>query len=71
MYLKLNGTTIMKKKVIEKEFYEAPSFQKQQIILEQAIAAGSPQNSRGEVTHEWNEEETNADNEINFPTYLL
>lgn len=61
----------MKKKVIEKEFYEAPSFQKQQIILEQAIAAGSPQNSRGEVMHEWNEEETNADNEINFPTYLL
>ncbi len=51
----------MNDKRIEKEVYEIPVIIRQQVILEQVIAAGSPlRSSDGAVTHEWNEE--NIDN---------
>lgn len=48
----------MNDKKIEKEVYEIPVIIRQQVILEQVIAAGSPlRSSDGAVTHEWNEED--------------
>lgn len=46
----------------KKEVYEAPAVKKQQVLLEQAIAAVSRVLSNdGEVQHEWIEEEINND----------
>ncbi len=48
----------MNKKKTEKEIYEAPTLNKQQVILEQVIAAGSGRklSNDGEVQHEWADE---------------
>lgn len=57
IYLKSNRTIIMYEKKLEKKIYETPVITKQQIILEQVIAAGSYIKSTSEVTeHEWIEE---------------
>lgn len=51
----------MNDKKIEKETYETPVIMKQQVILEQVIAAGSTRKqTSGVIDHEWNEE--NIDN---------
>jgi len=58
MYSYLNKKITMNDKKIEKEVYEIPVIIRQQVILEQVIAAGSPlRSSDGAVTHEWNEED--------------
>ena len=57
----------MNDKKIEKEVYETPAITKQQVILEQVIAAGSPlRSSDGAVTHEWNEEDIDNGDVIVF-----
>ncbi|MCD7923870.1 MAG: hypothetical protein LUI85_03895 [Bacteroides sp.] len=57
----------MNDKKIEKEVYEIPVIIRQQVILEQVIAAGSPlRSSDGAVTHEWNEEDIDNGDVIVF-----
>ncbi len=57
----------MNDKKIEKEVYEIPVIIRQQVILEQVIAAGSPlRSSDGAVTHEWNEEDIDNGDVIMF-----
>ncbi|WP_455667531.1 hypothetical protein [Phocaeicola sp.] len=54
----------MDKKEIKKNIYHAPVITKQQIVLEQVIAAGSRKLSTDEteaIQHEWIEEEMNND----------
>jgi hypothetical protein len=47
----------MDKKKIEETVYESPVIMRQQVILEQVIAAGSTRKtSDGTVTHEWNDD---------------
>ena len=47
----------MNDKKIEKETYETPVITKQQVILEQVIAAGSTRKqTSGVIDHEWTEE---------------
>ncbi|WP_455666406.1 hypothetical protein [Phocaeicola sp.] len=47
----------MYKNNTEKETYEAPIVTKQQVVLEQIIAAGSTRKaSEGMVQHEWEDE---------------
>lgn len=46
-----------KKNVEEKEIYETPVIRRQQVVLEQVIAAGSTQKRSDAVVHEWNDEE--------------
>lgn len=50
---------IMNEKKMEKGSYEAPVIKKQQVILEQVIAAGSRPISTdyGTLVHEWTDEE--------------
>ncbi|MCD7926732.1 MAG: hypothetical protein LUI85_19460 [Bacteroides sp.] len=49
---------LMYKKDIKKKVYIAPIVKKQQILLEQVIAAGSKKiSSYGDVQHEWTEED--------------
>lgn len=53
---------IMNEKKMEKGSYEAPVIKKQQVILEQVIAAGSYSISNsGNVQHEWIDEDINSD----------
>ncbi len=67
IYSNLNKKTTMNGKKIEKEIYEIPVIMKQQVILEQVIAAGSPLRSTdGAVTHEWNEEDIDNGDVIVF-----
>jgi hypothetical protein len=56
----------MNKKKIEKEIYEAPALNKQQVILEQVIAAGSRimESENGSIMHVWEREEVDADYDI-------
>ncbi|WP_455666615.1 hypothetical protein [Phocaeicola sp.] len=57
----------MNDKKIEKEVYEIPVIIRQQVILEQVIAAGSPlRTTDGAVTHEWNEEDIDNGDVIVF-----
>ena len=54
----------MDKKEIKKNIYHAPVIKRQQVILEQVIAAGSRKLSTDEaeaIQHEWIEEEMNND----------
>jgi hypothetical protein len=67
MYSYLNKKITMNDKKIEKEVYEIPVIIRQQVILEQVIAAGSPlRSSDGAVTHEWNEEDIDNGDVIMF-----
>jgi hypothetical protein len=67
MYSYLNKKITMNDKKIEKEVYEIPVIIRQQVILEQVIAAGSPlRSSDGAVTHEWNEEDIDNGDVIVF-----
>ena len=67
IYLKSNRTIIMYEKKLEKKIYETPVCNKQQIILEQVIAAGSYIKSTSKVTeHEWIEESIDNDDVIIF-----
>lgn len=55
----------MNEKEIKKAIYEKPVLTKQQVILEQVIAAGSTARSNyGEVSQEWTEESLDCDQDI-------
>lgn len=52
--IKLNRIRKMNRKEIEKESYDSPVINKQQVILEQVIAAGSTRKySKGTLTTEF------------------
>jgi hypothetical protein len=65
VYSKLNRKIVMNEKEIKKAIYEKPVLTKQQVILEQVIAAGSTARSNyGEVRQEWTEESLDCDQDI-------